>query len=72
MTNEPVQTKEELKILDQLHRNSTRIEGMLTKIEDAIKTGLLMGSPEVRAMVKRLHELELKSNFWRKRMLKYL
>ena len=72
MSPEPVETQEEQKIMDQLMRNSTRIEDMLVKIEDAVKTGLLLSSPEVRAMVKKLHELELKSNFWRKRMLRYL
>ena len=59
-------------VMRQIRRFSTMTEHSLDEIEALIKQGYPMNSPEVKHLQQKLHDLELKCNFWRNRMLKYL
>ena len=59
-------------IMEQIQRYSSLTERNLDMIESLIKKGYAMSSPEVKRLQQKLHDLEVKSNFWRSRMLKYL
>lgn len=59
-------------VLTQIQKYSSLTERNLDLIERLIKQGYAMNSPEVKRLQQKLHDLEVKSNFWRGRMLKYL
>ena len=59
-------------VLHQIRKYSRMTENRLDEIEALIKQGYPMNSPEVKRLQQKLHDLELKSNFWRNRMMKYL
>ena len=59
-------------VMKQIRRYSSLTEHNLEKIEALIKEGYPMNSPEVKRLQQKLHDLELKSNFWRNRMMKFL
>ena len=59
-------------VLGQIQKYSSLTERHLDEIESLIKQGYPMNSPEVKRLQQKLHDLEVKSNFWRSRMLKYL
>lgn len=56
----------------QIQKYSNLTERNLDMIERLIKKGYAMSSVEVKRLQQKLHDLEVKSNFWRGRMLKYL
>ena len=59
-------------VMAQIQKYSSLTERNLDLIERLIKKGYAMNSPEVKRLQQKLHDLEVKSNFWRSRMLKYL
>ena len=59
-------------VMNQIQKYSSMVEEYLGRIEKMIKKGYPMNSPEVKRLQQKLHDLEVKSNFWRSRMLKYL
>jgi len=59
-------------VLEQIQKYSMLTERNLDMIENLIKKGYAMSSSEVKRLQQKLHDLEVKSNFWRSRMLKYL
>lgn len=59
-------------VMNQIQRYSSLTERNLEMIESLIKKGYAMNSPEVKQLQQKLHDLEVKSNFWRTRMMRYL
>ena len=59
-------------VMKQISKYSSLTEASLEEIEALLKQGYPMNSPEVKRLQHKLHDLELKSNFWRNRMLKFL
>lgn len=59
-------------IMAQIQKYSKLTERNLEMIEKLLKQGYAMNSPEVKRLQHKLHELEIKSNFWRSRMMKFL
>lgn len=71
--NSPISPPEDEEIvMAQIQRYSELTERSLDMIERLLKKGYAMNSPEVKRLQQKLHELEVKSNFWRSRMMKYL
>ena len=64
--------EDESYVMAQIHKYSLMTEDSLEEIENLIKKGYPMNSPEVKRLQQKLHEIEVKSNFWRNRMMKYL
>jgi hypothetical protein len=59
-------------VMAQIQKYSELTERSLDMIERLLKQGYAMNSPEVKRLQHKLHELEVKSNFWRSRMMKFL
>lgn len=71
--NSPISPPEDEEVvMAQIQRYSELTERSLDMIERLLNTGYAMNSPEVKRLQQKLHELEVKSNFWRNRMMKYL
>lgn len=71
--NSPISPpKDEEVIMAQIQRYSELTERSLDMIERLLKEGYAMKAPEVKKLQQKLHEFEVKSNFWRSRMMKYL
>ena len=68
----PPPVEDEELVMTQIQKYSSLTERNLDLIEGLLKDGYAMNSPEVKRLQKKLHDLELKSNFWRGRMLKFL
>ena len=68
----PPPAEDEEFVMMQIQRYSSLTERNLDMIERLIKNGYAMNSPEVKRLQQKLHDLEVKSNFWRGRMLKFL
>ncbi len=64
--------EEETMIMARIEKYSAKIERVLEEIEHLIKQGYSMNSSEVKQLQQKLHQIELKSNFWRGRLLRYL
>jgi hypothetical protein len=73
LINSPISPPEDEEIvMAHIQKYSELTERSLDMIERLLKQGYPMGSPEVKRLQQKLHELEVKSNFWRNRMMKYL
>ncbi|MCK9457334.1 MAG: hypothetical protein ACOX2I_03630 [Candidatus Ozemobacteraceae bacterium] len=67
-----VPPEDEKSVMAHIQRYSILTERSLDMIEKLLQNGYSMNSPEVRKLQSKLHDLEVKSNFWRNRMMKYL
>lgn len=63
---------EESIIMARIQKYSAKVETVLEEIERLIKQGYSINSTEVKNLQQKLHQIELKSNFWRGRLLRYL
>jgi hypothetical protein len=71
--NTPISPPEDEEVvMAQIQKYSELTERSLDMIERLLQKGYAMNSPEVKRLQQKLHELEVKSNFWRNRMMKYL
>ena len=68
----PPPVEDEEFVMTQIQKYSSLTERNLDLIERLVKDGYAMNSPEVKRLQQKLHELEVKSNHWRGRMLKFL
>ena len=59
-------------VMAQIQKYSELTERSLDMIERLLKQGYAMNSAEVKKLQNKLHDLEVKSNFWRTRMMRYL
>ena len=64
--------EDESYVMSQIHKYSLMTEDSLEEIERLIKKGYPMSSTEVKRLQQKMHDIEVKSNFWRNRMMKYL
>ncbi len=64
--------EDEKVVMAQIQKYSELTERSLDMIERLLQQGYAMNSPEVKRLQNKLHDLEVKSNFWRTRMMKYL
>ena len=64
--------QDEETIMAHIQKYSELTERSLDMIERLLKEGYAMNAPEVKRLQQKLHEFEVKSNFWRSRMMKYL
>lgn len=67
----PIREDEDF-VIQQIQKYSKLTEEALDEVEVLIKRNYPMSSPEVRRVQQRLHDLEVKSNFWRSKLLQYL
>lgn len=64
--------EDEKSVMAQIQKYSQLTERNLDMIEKLLQRGYSMNSQEVKRLQDKLHDLEVKSNFWRTRMMKYL
>ena len=64
--------EDEKLVMAQIQRYSELTERSLDMIERLLQQGYAMNSIEVKKLQNTLHDLEVKSNFWRTRMMRYL